>query len=78
MKRTYRNATYTTATAQNSREGWSALELHRAVGGAGQVVARSVFWDAEGQFAFEMAVPELPLDIVEEFVAEARLAIQIK
>jgi hypothetical protein len=31
-----------------------------------------VFWDAAGQFALEVHVRELPLELVEELISEAR------
>jgi hypothetical protein len=37
-----------------------------------------VFWDAQGQFALELGVPELPLTIVEELIAEARSTIEFR
>jgi hypothetical protein len=79
MKRRHKTTLYTTETAQDLEEGWSALELHRADGAMTQVVARIVFWDAEGQFALETtASHELPLDVVQEFIDEARSTIRVK
>lgn len=77
MQRQQQNALYTTESVQDLREGWAAVELQRTVAGVAERVARVVFWDAEGQFALEMSASELPLDIVEKLIEEARATIRI-
>lgn len=66
---------YTTDLIGNSKEGWTALQLQKLDGDKSATAARVVFWDAEGQFSLE-AFYELPLEIIEEFIAEARAAIK--
>jgi len=39
-------------------------------------VARIIFWDACGQFVLETFGAEIPLGIVEEFIAEAKAKIK--
>jgi hypothetical protein len=77
MKKAWLNAEYLTNLVVNNSEGWTALELHMRARGASCVAARVVFWDAAGQFFLEVALKELPLDVVEEFVAEARSTIKV-
>jgi hypothetical protein len=73
MKRTWKGATYETQLTSDNSDGWVALELQRA----GVLVARVVFWDAEGQFSLELSIGELPLAIVEELIAEAKSKIKV-
>lgn len=77
MMKRWANAQYTTSVEQNNEEGWVAVVLSRQVGSVVQRVGRVVFWDADGQFALEMSVAELPLGIVEELIAEAKHVIKI-
>ena len=76
MNRRHKTEIYTTKTAQDPQEGWAALELLRTTHGVAQLVARVVFWDAEGQFVLDATSSELPLDVVDEFLAEARATIK--
>jgi hypothetical protein len=78
MKRTWREVEYETRLTRNDAEGWIAVELQRTVSGTSDVAARVVFWDAEGQFAFEVAAAELPLVIVEDLISEARSTIKVR
>lgn len=78
MRRHWKTALYSTELVSDHEEGWIALQLHRQAGGQCSVVARIVFWDAEGQFVLETSNNELPLDIVEEFINEARTMIKIE
>jgi hypothetical protein len=75
MRRTWKCALYTTDLVSNPEEGWSAVQLHKRDGDKSAIAARVAFWDAEGQFSLE-AFCELPLEIVEELIAEARAAIK--
>lgn len=67
---------YTSEQTQDHEEGWSAIELHRVAAGGNVLVARVVFWDAEGQFFLEMPSSELPLRIVESLISEAKHVIR--
>jgi len=78
MDRVHATQHFVTQTTYSDAEGWTAIELLETSGGAKAVVARVVFWDAQGQFALELGVPELPLTIVEELIAEARSTIEFR
>jgi hypothetical protein len=78
MDRTWANTRYRTHLAHDSGEGWIALELTAHVAGQTDRLARVTYWDAEGQFSFEMFVKELPLVILEELVTEAKEAISVR
>lgn len=72
MRRQWGRFEYTTELASDNGEGWSALELHRSETWEKVLVARVVFWDAQGQFSLEVRVDELPLGVIEELIAEAK------
>jgi hypothetical protein len=76
MQKRWHGKEYKTAVTSNNSEGWLAVDLKRTTSGLEELVARIVFWDAEGQFALEMYVQELPLAIVEETIAEARAQVR--
>jgi hypothetical protein len=78
MNKVWANVQYNTNITSNKAEGWTALELTTQIEGHRQGIARIIFWDAEGQFSFEMSTREIPLDIIEEFIAEAKNAIKTR
>lgn len=78
MRKHWKTALYSTELASDPEDGWIALQLHREADGESSVVARIVFWDAEGQFVLETSNNELPLNIVEEFINEARTMIKVE
>lgn len=77
MNRTFGHAQYSTQLVQNDQEGWVALELCYRLGDKTNTVARVVFWDATGKFSLETVGAELPLEIVEEMITEAKKLIVI-
>jgi hypothetical protein len=78
MNRDYSNAHYTTFSVNDGKMGYAALELHRTAKGETKRVARVVFWDASGQFFFETFDVDIPLEIAEDLIAEAKKTIQIQ
>lgn len=77
MDRTWARVRYRTRLSEDRTEGWVALELLREFDARTDLAARVTYWDAEGRFAFSMHGGELPLEIIEELVTEARAAIRI-
>lgn len=77
MKKQSHRADWETKVAIDNAKGWIAVELHRTADAKSTVVARVVFWDAEGQYSLETIGDELPLVIVEELIAEARQTIKV-
>jgi hypothetical protein len=71
---------YTTTKVDDTTEGWTAIELHRAKNGsqATSRIARVIFWDAQGQFFIEAFGEEIPLSIAEDLIAEAKTEIRTK
>jgi hypothetical protein len=72
----------------NCEEGFTALRLHRetvtgydlqpVADGQAAVVAEVVFWDAAGQYFLETFNGDVPLEVVEELIAEAKDKIRYK
>jgi hypothetical protein len=70
---------YTTQLVHDNKEGNSAVELHATrKGESAKRVARVVFWDAYGDFFFESYGAQVPIVIVEQLVAEAKMKIKIR
>lgn len=77
MNRKHGAATYATLAVADREAGSAGLELFREANGTKECVARLVFWDASGQFGLQ-TFSELPLDIVEELINEAKRTIKTK
>lgn len=78
MDRDYSNAHYATVLVNDRKEGFAALELHRRIKGESKRVARVVFWDASGQFFIETFNFDIPLEIAEDLITEAKRMIKIQ
>jgi hypothetical protein len=78
MRKFWAGYEYSTAQASSNAEGWTAVEMTRQKDGQNEMVARVVFWDAEGQFSLEMLVRELPVSIIDWLIREAQTAIQTR
>ncbi len=76
MNRQFHGSQYTTCLQSNNDEGWIAVELHRSRAGQSVLVARVVFWDADGQFTCETLGREVPLIVLEDLIVEARATIR--
>ena len=76
MNRDYSNAHYSTLSVNDRKEGYAALELHRTIKGETKRIARVVFWDASGQFFFETFNVDIPLEIAEGLILEAKETIK--
>ena len=78
MNRDWAGSRYTTLPVSNNKDGYSGLELYIASKDEKKRVARILFWDASGEFFFETFNTELPLNIVEELIAEAKTTVKIR
>ena len=77
MNRKHGAATYTTRAVTDREAGSAGLELYREANGKKECAARLLFWDASGQFGFQ-SFNEIPLDVVEELITEAKQTIKMK
>ncbi len=76
MNRQYSNAFYKTSSFSDSTKGCGGMELHQVLAHSTACVAKITFWDAAGQFYVETNGTELPLEIVEEFIAEVKASVK--
>ncbi len=72
MNRDYGDSRYASVPVEDRRQGMAGLELYRTRGGCRDRVARILFWDASGQFSVETFNFEIPLDVLEELIAEVK------
>ena len=72
MNRKYGDLSYESAFVEDRKKGMAGLELYRTRGSQRERVARILFWDASGQFAVETFNAEVPLDVLEELIVEAK------
>jgi hypothetical protein len=78
MDKRWGNYRYRTTLVEDADEGWTALEMSRLADGRTVRVARVTYWDAEGQFVFEMHIKEIPVIVLEELLAEAKTTIETR
>ena len=76
MNRTFGSAHYTTKFAEDKKDGCACLELHELLDGKNSYVAEVTYWDASAQFYLATRSTEIPLEIVEELIAEAKSVIR--
>lgn len=78
MNREFAGRRFSTRLTHDRKDGWAAVELDVSDPSGTFKVARVVYWDAMGQFVLEATAAELPLEIVEELIREARDAIRVR
>jgi hypothetical protein len=76
MNREFRDGFYTTTFVEDAQQGFAGQELHRVRKGK-ECIAKIIYWDACGQFSLETFGAEIPLEILEEFIAETKTTIKI-
>jgi len=69
------NISYSTRAFDDSIAGCAGLELLGTTGGKTTQIGKITFWDATGQFVIELKATEVPLEVLERFIAEAKVAI---
>ena len=77
MNINYCDTIYQTENFENKDDGCIGLELIATTKSEVIPVARITFWDAEGQFFIDLFSKELPLQIVEEFISEAKKQVKV-
>ena len=60
------------------KEGFTALRLYREQDGCSYRCAEVVYWDACGQYFMETFDGDVPIDIIEELITEAKELIKYK
>lgn len=73
-----RDRFWTTPPVNDREAGSTSLRLHRDSEGRSVIAAEVVFWDALGQYFLETFNGDVPLDIIEALIAEAKDKIRYK
>ena len=76
MDRQYGEARYTSSMVRDRVDGYVGYDLVRIQDGNSNRIARVLFWDACGQFFAETLGSDVPLEIFEELIAEAKASIK--
>ncbi len=76
MDRVWGDARFISNPVHNNGDGWSGVELHCIRRGERKTVARVLFWDAMGSFFIETLGTDIPVDIAEALVAEAKATVR--
>jgi hypothetical protein len=75
MNMSFGNVTYRTERFEDAKAGCAGLNLFAT--GQTTAVSTITFWDAAGQFFLKINGLEIPLEVVERFIAEAKQQILI-
>ncbi|QDU21158.1 hypothetical protein [Urbifossiella limnaea] len=78
MDFTWGRARYTSRKIKDVQQGYEGFELVRQQDGADLRVASVVFWDATGQFWVETFGTDIPLQVLEELIAETKEKVRIR
>ena len=77
MDRTHRRAQFTSVKIECKEDGYVGQELRCNISGSSDVVAKLIFWDADGQYSVE-TIGEVPLTILEELIAETKRLVLVR
>lgn len=72
MQREFGHESYWTTYVEDRADGYAGLRLHRKRFGQSAVAAQVVFWDASGGFTVQTFDGDVPVEIIEAVIAEAR------
>ena len=72
MNRQYSGAWYSSSIVKDNTEGFIGYDLVRIKEGCQNRIARILYWDACGQFSVETLGSDVPLEILEALIAEAK------
>lgn len=78
MNRQWAGVTFSTERIDDTEAGCSAIKLYRTAKGETKHVASVTFWDASGQYFVDTFHGDVPLDIFENFIAEAKQQIPVQ
>ncbi len=78
MNRQYGEAYFSSVIASDLKRGGMGIELTRTCRGQKSLVAEVFFWDASGTFTIATFNSDVPVEIIEELIVEAKRSILIK
>jgi hypothetical protein len=78
MNKPYADSHYKTSFVEDCEQGYAGLQLHRETRGKAVLAAQVTYWDATGGWVIETFSGNIPVDIAEELVAEAKETIKTR
>jgi hypothetical protein len=78
MERHFGDERYWTCIIDDRKDGFAGLRLHRERFGETAIAAQVIYWDATGGFAVETLNGDVPVEIIEAVIAEARQHVKVK
>jgi len=66
------------STSIDHTDGYAGLQLHRERFGNTDIVAQVVFWDADGHFYVQTFGCDVPVEIIETVIAEAKEQVRVR
>lgn len=68
---------YWTTFVEDCEAGYAGFHLHRERSGKSAIIGQTIYWDATGRFFFgTFGDEEIPVEIIEAAIAEAREGIK--
>ena len=78
MDRQYGDIHFVSKMVQDLTDGFVGYELLQTQHGKNSCAAKVLFWDASGQFFVETLGCDVPLEIIEELISEAKANIKVR
>jgi len=72
MDKVFGEVSFVSSRVEDNNEGYVGMELFQVRHSQKMLAASIVFWDATGQFAVRLNVDEVPLEVLEELIEEAK------
>ena len=77
MNLDFSNVSYRSEKFEDAHAGCVGLKLFATANGQTTEAATITFWDAAGQFFLKLNVPEIPIEVVERFITDAKQQIPL-
>lgn len=78
MDRQFADARFWTVYVEDKTDGFAGLRLHRERLGKATVAAEVIFWDAVGQYFVQTFNGDVPVEIIEAVIAEAKERVKVR
>jgi hypothetical protein len=78
METQFGHERYWTTYVDDPNSGFAGVHLHRDCFGKTALAAHVVFWDAAGHFAIQTFDGDVPVEIIEALIAEAKEQVRVR
>ena len=78
MDRQFGDVRYWSVYVTDSTDGFAGMRLHRERRGKPEVAAEVIFWDAAGQYFVQTFHGDVPVEILEVLIAEAKERVGVR